>query len=162
MLIYKQGNLLDLAEQGEFNIIIHGCNCFNTMGSGIAKQIKERYPLAYEADQMTVSGDKTKLGTISCALVDNNIGGKFIVVNAYTQYSFNTQGSARDLFEYQAFEKILNAFAVDASQDMHIGMPYIGMGLAGGSKDRIIKIIEDFASKISSKGATITLVEYNG
>ena len=26
------GDLFKLAEQGEFDIIVHGCNCFNTMG----------------------------------------------------------------------------------------------------------------------------------
>ena len=50
MLKHTKGNLIDLAEQGEFDVIVHGCNCQNTMGSGIAKEIKERYPLAYRAD----------------------------------------------------------------------------------------------------------------
>jgi len=31
------------------HIIVHGCNCFCTMGAGIAKTIKELYPSAYLA-----------------------------------------------------------------------------------------------------------------
>ena len=35
-----QGDLLQLAKQGDFDVIIQGCNCFCTMGAGIAKSIK--------------------------------------------------------------------------------------------------------------------------
>lgn len=33
------GNLIKLAINGDFDVIIHGCNCFCKMGAGIAKQI---------------------------------------------------------------------------------------------------------------------------
>jgi hypothetical protein len=33
MLQHTKGNLLDLAEAGEFDIIVQGCNCFNAMGA---------------------------------------------------------------------------------------------------------------------------------
>lgn len=32
-----QGNFIHLAQNGEFDLIVHGCNCFCTMGAGIAK-----------------------------------------------------------------------------------------------------------------------------
>lgn len=38
MLKHIKGNLIDLAEEGEFDIIIHGCNCQNTMGSVLRKR----------------------------------------------------------------------------------------------------------------------------
>ena len=34
MLKHATGDLLALAEAGEFDVILHGCNCFNTMGGG--------------------------------------------------------------------------------------------------------------------------------
>ena len=40
------------------------------------------------------------------------------------------------------------------------GLPYIGMGLAGGDKRRIMALIEDFAKTISAKGGSVTLVEF--
>lgn len=40
------GDLLDLAEQGHFDVILHGCNCQCTMGAGIALAIKRRFPEA--------------------------------------------------------------------------------------------------------------------
>ncbi|MGA8944018.1 MAG: hypothetical protein WB502_15090 [Thermoactinomyces sp.] len=47
MIYIQQGDLL----QSDCTVIAHQCNCFATMGAGIAKQIKERYPEAYEADR---------------------------------------------------------------------------------------------------------------
>jgi O-acetyl-ADP-ribose deacetylase (regulator of RNase III) len=136
---------------------MHGCNCFNTMGSGIARTIRERFPEAAMADAMTESGDKSKLGTITCTGVGNNSGG-FVIVNAYTQYSTSKVGE--DVFEYESFQKILDAFVIDAGPGMNIGLPYIGMGLAGGDKKRIMGMIENFAQKVSVKGGSVTLVEF--
>lgn len=34
-----EGDLIQMALNGDFDIIAHGCNCFNTMRSGIAKTI---------------------------------------------------------------------------------------------------------------------------
>ena len=62
-----QGDLIKKAKDGEFDLIIHGCNCFCTMGAGIAKGIKNNFPQAFQADQMTLKGSKAKLGTCSFA-----------------------------------------------------------------------------------------------
>ncbi len=161
MLKHAKGNLIDMAANGDFNIIMHGCNCHNTMGSGIAREVRERYPAAFAADSMTVKGDRSKLGTVTLVEVDNDVGGAMIIVNAYTQYDFNRAGQSNDVFEYDAFQKILNAFAHDAGPNMQIGLPYIGMGLAGGNKQRIMGMIEDFAQKVSAKGGSVTLVEFS-
>nr|WP_314489284.1 macro domain-containing protein [uncultured Kingella sp.] len=77
------GDLIALALAGEFDVIIHGCNCRHTMGAGIAKQIKAQFPAAYAADCATPKG-ASKLGQISSATVDCN-GRELIIVNAYTQ-----------------------------------------------------------------------------
>lgn len=158
-LQHVKGDLLDLTEAGHFDVIIQGCNCFNTMGSGIARSIKERFPQAYAADQLTESGDRSKLGTITCAEAILSNGNSCIIVNAYTQYGTSKNGE--DVFEYAAFQKILDAFVVDGT-NLRVGLPYIGMGLAGGDKTRIMAMIEDFATKISAKGGLVTLVEFGG
>lgn len=147
-----KGNLIKLAEHGEFDVIVHGCNCFTTMGSGIARQIHESYPGAYKVDAETVRGDAEKLGTFT--FYDT---GKFIIVNAYTQYTTNGFGESNDLFEYEAFEKVLTKLA-EAWPNSRFGFPLIGCGLAGGDKKRILTMIEDF-SKIITDG-TVTVVEF--
>lgn len=158
MLNHKKGNLLDLAEQGEFDIVVQGCNCFNTMGGGIAREIRERYPEVAAVDSKTVRGDYNKLGNwTSEAVIRKNGSIEFTVINAYTQYSVSR---GEDVFEYIAFELILQKL-LQAHGDMKIGVPYIGMGLAGGNKDIIIPMIEWFAEKVSTKGGSVTLVEFS-
>ena len=149
-----KGNLIDLAEQGHFNIIVQGCNCFETMGSGIAREIKERYPQAYYADlKYSTAGDYNKLGCYSVM-----IGKQFTIVNAYTQYGFS-RGS--DVFEYTSFELILQKLA-HKYPGCKFGFPLIGCGLAGGDKDRIVGMLEAFARMIDKSGAggSVTLVEF--
>lgn len=45
-----KGDLIELFKQCNFDLIVHGCNCHITMGAGIAKQIKDNFPIAYEED----------------------------------------------------------------------------------------------------------------
>lgn len=155
MLKHLKGNLLDLAEAGRFDVIVQGCNCFNTMGGGIAKEIRERYPHVSRADSYTKKGDYLKLGNWTDAAVigDNH---EFIVINAYTQYNMST---GEDVFEYAAFELILQKL-IDQYGDEDIGLPYIGMGLANGDSQRIISLIEWFADEVSARGGSVTLVEF--
>ena len=87
------GNLVTMAESGLLEVIVQGCNCYCTMGKGIAKQFRETFPAAYSADRDTIPGDYNKLGTISYAIMR---GGSLIVVNAYTQYDFWVPGQPSD------------------------------------------------------------------
>src|SRR5262245_29107160 len=43
-----RGDLVKLALDGRFEVIIHGCNCQCEMGAGIAKVIKQTFPEAYK------------------------------------------------------------------------------------------------------------------
>jgi O-acetyl-ADP-ribose deacetylase (regulator of RNase III) len=153
-LKHVKGNLLDLAEAGLFDIIVQGCNCWNTMGGGIAREIRERFPVAASVDMETVNGDYRKLGTwTECDAGETN---RFTIVNAYTQYNMS-QGT--DVFEYTAFQLILEKLAF-VYPGKRIGLPYIGMGLAGGDRDIIIPMIRDFAEQVAPEGGTVTLVEF--
>ena len=131
---YINGDLIQLAKDKKYEVIIHGCNCFNTMGAGIAKEIKKNFPEAYEADLLTKEGDSNKIGTYS---VGDHKGLK--IVNAYTQFK---PAKGIDVFDYNGFRKILK----EVKNEFHnkkIAMPKIGAGLAGGNWDRIAKIIEE-------------------
>lgn len=156
-LKHTQGNLLDLAEAGEFDVVVQGCNCFNTMGGGIAREIRERYPHVAAVDGRTVRGDYNKLGNWTQEnVILKNGTVSFDIINAYTQYNMS-QGT--DVFEYVAFELILLKL-IHAYGHKRIGLPYIGMGLAGGDKETIIGMIEAFAYGVAEKGGSVTLVEF--
>lgn len=150
---FIQGDLLKLAEDGEFDIIVHGCNCFNTMGAGIAKQIRDRYPSAWEQDQQTESGNILKLGNFTSDMIND----RFMIVNAYTQYGMSKVGE--DVFEYTSFALILQKLN-HLYGTKRFGFPMIGMGLAGGDKDTIISLLDWFSESVNEQGGSVTVVEY--
>jgi O-acetyl-ADP-ribose deacetylase (regulator of RNase III) len=157
MLKYTEGNLLDMAEKGDFDVIVQGCNCFNTMGGGIARQIRDRYPEVANVDNKTVRGDYNKLGNWTSETVIRNNGlVVFEVINAYTQYSMSR---GDDVFEYAAFNLILQKLFY-RYHNKRIGFPYIGMGLAGGDSDVIINSLTIFSQTMTKHGGTVTLVKY--
>lgn len=142
-----KGDLLQLADAGEFDAIIHGCNCFCAMGAGIALQIKTKYPAAWEADKNSIQGHKGKLGTYTSAQV-----GDLTIINAYTQY----MPGLNDLQEnYAAINTAMRRIAVDFA-GKRIGLPLIGAGLAGGDWNIIRDIIRDNLEGL----VDYTIVEY--
>ena len=133
-----EGDLLKLANQGHFDVIIHGCNCFCTMGAGIAKAIRDQYPAAYEADLATEKGSRDKLGTYSSAEV--SIGDRRLtVVNAYTQFNYRGPGIKAD---YDAIRQVFREIKDDFAGG-RIGYPMLGAGLAGGDWNTISSIIDE-------------------
>ena len=145
-----KGDLIELAIDGEFDLIIHGCNCFCTMGAGIAKTIKQNFPEAYKADLKTEKGDKSKLGTISFS-ESETYNGKLIVVNGYTQFNWRGTGKKAD---YDAIRKVFKTVREKFS-GLRISYPAIGAGLAGGNWKTISEIIEQ-----ELEGENHTFVEY--
>ena len=109
-----KGDLIKLALVGEFDVLLHGCNCFNTMGAGIASQIRQVFPEAFRSDLATIKGDKNKLGTYSFA-----VSRGIIVVNCYTQYDYGTDKMNVD---YEAIDKVMAKIAIDF-KDKRIGIP---------------------------------------
>jgi len=146
MLTYKKGDVLNSGER----IVVHGCNCKNTMGAGIAKQIRKQCPKAYAADQATLWGDKTKLGTFTWATEVNDL----IVFNAYTQYNYTRTEVDVD---YEALEKAIDSICQFVNGESNIwrlfpehtiiAMPKIGCGLAGGDW----KIVSEILERVSEK-----------
>lgn len=140
MIKYEKGGLLNEKFDDEYKVIVHGCNCFHTMGSGVAKAIREKYPEAYNADkELTDKGDREKLGTVSAAMIPE---GDLIVVNAYTQYEYGADG--KQYVDYDAVRSAMEQINETFSEDKYkIRMPKIGSGLGGGDWDTIASIIED-------------------
>lgn len=138
-----KGNLLDLAEQGYFDVIIHGCNCFHKMGAGIAKEIATRYPIVYDADKKrTEYGSRLKLGSYIFVNVNSPVlnDHNFYVVNAYTQYYYGKRKNKQHLIHHWiqcVFKELAYEF-----YGYRIGYPKIGAGLAGGDWNEISKIID--------------------
>jgi len=145
-----EGDLIKLALDGEFDLIVHGCNCFCTMGAGIAKKIKEFFPEAYEADLKTEKGSSDKIGSISSVTVTRG-NSNITVVNGYTQYSPIGNGI---LVDYEAVDSVFKEIKQKFS-GYRIGYPMIGAGLAKGDWQITSELILEQLS-----GEDHTLVKY--
>jgi len=135
---YIKGDLIELAKQGEFEVIMHCCNCFNTMGAGIARAIRDNFPEAYLKDQNTIKGDRNKLGTYNSVTI-KNFAKPFFVVNLYGQYDFKVSNGPN--INYVSLSNALLQIKKDFT-GLKFGLPRIGAGLAGGSWEVIEKIIQ--------------------
>lgn len=134
------GNLVGLAEQGKFDVIIHGCNCFCTMGAGIALQLRKRYPGVLQADQeFAPAGDRSKLGKYSQYIATKRPGVNFVVINAYTQYGY---GRGQKHTDYGAIKSVFTTLAPNM-EGLRVGYPRIGCGLGGGQWKQVKQIIDD-------------------
>ena len=144
-----QGDLIQLVIDGNFDVIVHGCNCFCTMGSGIALQIKNLLPEAFKADEYTIRGDVFKLGGFTNSYVKRN-DNIFTVINAYTQFHY---GNQKDV-EYSAISQVFKRID-EQYHNQRIAYPLIGAGKGGGNWE----IISDIIS-FRLAGADHTLVRY--
>ena len=139
-----EGNLLKMHFHG-LDYIAHSCNTHNVMGAGIARQIKDRYPMAYEADCHAMHENDNQLGWYSFAWTDATQSKG--IYNMYTQ---STIGTGREV-NYEAFYNALHNVADHIEwQDKHddktstFGLPYgISCGLAGGSSRIINSMIHE-------------------
>lgn len=140
----------------ERGIILHGCNAQGVMGSGIAKQIKEQFPKAYETYRKVYEEHGLQLGSIVWKSVGKSgeTYNKWIG-NCITQ---NLYGKSGDRFvSYDAIadcmEKVVDFLEINCfEQGFPVVFPQIGAGLGGGNWNVIEKIIDetipDFYEKI--------------
>jgi O-acetyl-ADP-ribose deacetylase (regulator of RNase III) len=139
---YVTGNLIELADAGKFTMIIHGCNCFKRMKSGVALAVKTRWPEAEKADTdfYLKAGDKSVLGRYSVAGQEN-----LLIVNAYTQYTNLDEdiyvGDA-GLFNLTAFVKAMVSININYGAFHRIGIPKIGSHLAKGDWNIIEQVLD--------------------
>ena len=156
-LTYTIGNLIEMADNGKFHIAIHGANAFNTMGAGLAAQLAKRSRKITDADNRTIKGDRSKLGTYTKAVIDDiYTKSVYTVINAYTQYTY---WDVDDMLSYDAVRQALTAvkeeFDSDPDDIPRIGIPLIGAGLAHGNWNVIEKIIKDVGFR------DLTIVVFN-
>ena len=144
------GNLLDFPFG--INAIAHSCNTLNVMGAGIARQIADRYPSAYEADTFAHQRHENNLGQYSYASVNVSDGNSYPhqqfglsdrsceIYNLYTQKNVGHGKQVSYDALYDAFQKL----RTECDDNTILGLPYgISCGLAGGSWNIVNSMIQD-------------------
>lgn len=155
----------DITEYKTLDAIIHQCNCFHVMGGGVAKALSQKWPQVLQADLLTIRGDQAKMGTFSCAWI-NDVDVDLLVFNLYSQFDF---GCDKCQTSYQHLENglynIFNMFKRNKKVDRKwlIGIPWlIGCGLAGGDINQVLNIIyKTFKQTQLDDIATIVFCDIN-
>ena len=112
---YRQGDMLAT----DVTHIVHGCNSHGVMGSGVAKMVRAKYPVAYQryVDEYNCVG--LKLGTVIPSIQPD---GK-VIYNAITQQDYGTNKNV----VYVSYWAIAEAFRrIDSANIKKIALPMIG------------------------------------
>lgn len=140
-VLLKEGCLIEAMDNGEVECIGHQANCQNTMNSGVAKAIRERWPEVYEADCQTIKGDMDKLGSLSWTPVITKTGHG-PVFNLYGQFYYGREPGKvyTDIDALRNACNIMRMF-VDAMGITKIGVPMLGCGLGGAEWDDVEAVL---------------------
>lgn len=142
---YVKGNAVSALLEGKIDYLLHQCNCHGVMGSGIAKEIRERIPEAYEKYILHCESieEEHRLGSFC-------VGGN--VINMLSQQNFGKDGSrfthygamAHVMNQLKKYFNILNKLDdTKQTKDIIIGLPkYIGCGLGGGDWEAVEELID--------------------
>lgn len=148
MIYWKKGNLLE----SDCDYICQQVNCQGKMNSGIAKQIREKWPIVYQNYMAKCNFNHPSgyihpellLGDIQIVgLWDDYNETKFhqSVINMYSQLNYGYDG--RRYTSYDAFWNCVNLIKQSVPTDKKIGFPYnIGCGLGGANWNVILTMID--------------------
>lgn len=148
MIYWKKGNLLE----SDCDYICQQVNCMGKMNSGIAKQIREKWPIVYQ-NYMAKCNFSHPSGYIRPELLlgDIQIVGLWenfyetdfhqSVINMFAQQHYGYD--KRRYTSYDAFWNCLNLIKQSVTTDKKIGFPYnIGCGLGGANWNVILTMID--------------------
>lgn len=134
MIKYIKGDLFTT----KCDVIAHGCNCQGRRGSGVAKQVRAKFPLAYYRYKELCDNTTSKidlLGTVQYVPTKTKV-----IANCFTQLFYGrVPGSV--YVSYDAIRSCMENINSYGAPD--IAFPKIGASLGGGDWDIISKIIEE-------------------
>ncbi len=143
MQIVKRDILSDI-NPSKTTVILHGCNCFHTMGAGIAKYLVSKFPLILETDKaFAPRGDRNKLGKVCPVLVAPNL----YICNCYTQYFYGRKFGIP--VSYPAIESCLKWAATAVRPDYDVRSSKIGCSLAGGDWNIVQPLFEKYLPQVT-------------
>lgn len=131
-----EGNILECSE----NIIVHQTNCMGVMGSGLAKQVKAKYPEVFNAYYHFCKTNVVE-DILGSALICEANDGK-IIANVFGQ---NNYGTDKQYTDYDALRHGLEEVKSFAEErNLTVALPYkLGCGKGGGDWEVVSKIIEE-------------------
>jgi O-acetyl-ADP-ribose deacetylase (regulator of RNase III) len=139
---YRKGDLFST----EIHYILHACNSKGVMGSGVAKTVRARYPLAYEKYTLWCSRG-FRLGTSLLVACEDKI-----IINAVTQQNYGkvVEQTGPNPVRYTSYDAVADVFEglEKVIPNSTIAMPLIGCALGGGDWSVVSAIIESTCKTI--------------
>ena len=132
-----RGNILTAPTHNEETIICHQVNCRAAMGAGLARQIRDKWPIVFD-EYVKVCSPK-KLGDFQIILV----APQLYVANLFGQLNY---GRGERQTNYAALTAALFG-AMKEHPGATFRVPYgLGCGLAGGNWVTVLNLIEEAAN----------------
>lgn len=145
----------DIFESGA-DIILHQVNCRGVMGSGVAKQVRDRYPDVYTSYKNLCNDMRDPsilLGTAQFVKID----GYTYIVNLFAQDKYGYDG--KQYTNYLSLGSCLNEVRMHTLPDNEvIAIPYrMGCDRGGGDWNVVYGMIEEILGD-----RNVLICEYNG
>lgn len=138
------------------DVILHQVNCQGVMGSGVAKQVKEKYPKAYWTYKMLCDATRHKddlLGEVQVVQGDDGV----FIANLFAQENYGYDGK-----RYTDYIALIECFRRICSYPVFdgrtIAIPYLmGCRRGGGDWDIVYRFIEE-----AFQDHDVLICEYDG
>lgn len=152
MIIVSNKDLFD----SEREVIAHCVNCQGVMGSGVAREVKAKYPSVYReyTYYLYEKGIRNSIGTVQIVPTED---GRFIA-NMFGQVDYGSSGVV--WLKYKRFEDTIKQLAEYCRKNcLNVAMPYnIGCGRAGGQWSIVYSMLKaNFDTLINSEGCPVIL-----
>ena len=134
-----RGNLLAVTA----GILVHGCNAQGVMRSGVAKDLRAKYPGAFDAYKRKYDQSGLKVGDVVYYEPPRTLGApQFVIANAITQKYYGRDPDVVYV-SYDGLERCFEDIGKLARQTgMAVHFPLVGAGLANGKWPEIAPRIE--------------------
>lgn len=154
MITHVKGDIF----KSNADVILHQVNCQGAMNSGVARQVREKYPWVFgeykricDDAKKLPNGTKSLLGVTQFVFIDETkqIGNLF----AQDRFGYDSKCYSN----YDALRKCLS-YVKKRFNGKKIAIPYLMSCCRGGGDWSVVyKIIEETLA-----GCDVTLYEYNG
>lgn len=155
----------DIFQSGA-DIICHQVNCQGVMGSGIAKQVRENYPVVYEEykRRCNIYSPKDLLGMAQFVGTAHRHNTPFLgIFNLYAQEKFGYDGKQYTDYAalYKCFKQLKESIPNLKGEKYVIAIPYMMSCCRGGANwETVYGIIKDVLG--NDDRFDVLICEYNG